>query len=822
MRVNLNGTWGLRWYDGSRGARTSLVLRPDADMSRAIEARVPGEVHADLLRAGIIAEPVEGMNNLAARWVQETLWLYRRTFVAPEVPDGARALLTFEGLDLAAVIYLNGREIGRHGNSFYPCTLDVTSALVRGENLLIVEIESGVFLNGDRPGRGFGMSISSQLTKRNWMRKIQSSFGWDWAPQLLNVGITRPVHLDICAAVFVQDMVVIPELSADLARGRVTLRAFIEGIGKERLPGLLSLEVEELGLRTEAPIIAAPGKNALETTMTVEAPELWWPVGHGSPKTYTARATLSVDGELVAAKECRIGFRHVKVNQDPHPVVGSWFVFEINGKSIFAKGGNFVPADPLYTRIDRDRYSRLVKRAREANFNLLRVWGGGQYEAEDFYDLCDEHGILVWQDFIFACCKYPTFDENYLADVTCEATFQVRRLAHHASLIAWCGNNEMEEGNHHWGYEKGVALPDYALFHLVLPSIVRREDGTRYWQPSSPFTPDQGDPRDYHRGDQHPWTIGGADTDFRGYRAMDCRFPNEGGILGPNSLPTVRACLPAGHERPGSMGWEMRDNDTSSEAPYPDRMLEQWLGKSLTSMSLDDYVYWAGLLQGEGLSEYIRNFRRRMFHSSSAIFWMFNDCWPMVRSWTIVDHYLRRTPSFHPVRRAFLPLTVFLAVEEGRLLVFGVNEGPAWRGELRYGLFRLSGGYPMDFRRNIELPANASTLLAELDQSEWTNAGIQTHGAFAQLSGGGQEVARDVLFLPFYKEMEWPHAQVRIERSAGKAVFTCDTFAWRVCLDLDGEMELADNFFDILPGIPTTLSWPQWLPSPRVIRLGNP
>jgi beta-mannosidase len=239
-------------------------------------------------------------------------------------------------------------------------------------------------------------------------------------------------------------------------------------------------------------------------------------------------------------------------------------------------------------------------------------------------------------------------------------------------------------------------------------------------------------------------------------------------------------------------------------------------------MTLEDYVYWGGLLQGEGLTEYIRAFRRRMFDSSSAIFWMFNDCWPMVRSWTIVDHFLRRTPSFHPVRRAFLPLAVFLAVEDGKLRVFGVNEGPAWHGDLRCGLFGLSGGYPVDHRLGATLPANASTLLAELDAREWHEAGVYTHGAFAVLEDDGREVARDVLLLPLYKEMEWPRAHVSVEVSSGKATFSCETFAWRVCLDLDGELAFPDNFFDLLPGVPTTLDWSETLPAPRIVRLGNP
>jgi len=456
---------------------------------------------------------------------------------------------------------------------------------------------------------------------------------------------------------------------------------------------------------------------------------------------------------------------------------------------------------------------------------MLRVWGGGQYESDAFYDCCDERGVLVWQEFIFACAKYPAFDEKFLADVKLEAAHQVRRLAHHPSLVVWCGNNEMEEGNFHWGYERGVAHPDYALFHMVLPVILKREDDTRYYQPSSPFSPDHEAPRRNDMGDQHPWTVGFANTDFRDYRQMPPRFPNEGGILGPTALPTVLACLPPGQRFPRSFAWEVHDNSVSywgGDRPYPDVMLEQWLDRSVEGMSIEDYVYWAGVVHGEGLTEYIRNFRRRMFDTSSAVFWMYNDCWPAVRSWTIVDYYLRRTPAFHPVRRAFQPLAVAVVHEGEQVVIYGINEGPEWQGELRCGLFALAGGYPLDQRRAaVRLPANASTPIASFPDADWEHLGVNSHGAFAILARDGEEVARDRLFMPYYKEMKWPATQVRVRRAGGKAIFESDVFAWRVCLDLDGDQPLPDNFFDVLPGVPTVLDWPDDLGEPQVLRVGN-
>jgi len=819
-QISLDGVWQLRWDDGVRGDQVKRMNEGTAALDRAWAARVPGCVHETLLDQGVIAEPNEGTNVLACRWVEEMTWFYRRTFRATELAQGEQAWLVFEALDLAAIIYLNGVEVGRHANAFYPCRVEVTDRLREGDNTLVVQVESGLQYAMNRSAAGYNVPSSHELTKRPWLRKTQSEHGWDWAPRLLNVGIPGHVRLEIAAGARWDNGVVLSRVSDDLASGTVTARVMVEGLSPR--PRKTTLTVEVAGKTHTVGVVIQPKSNTFEATVTVPRPKLWWPVGHGSQPRYTVKVTLAGVGEMTR----KIGFRLVRVNQAPHPESGSFFVIEINHKPIFCKGGNFVPADLIPSRIDRKRYVTLVDRALESNFNLLRVWGGGLYERDDFYELCDAKGILVWQEFVFACAKYPATDEAFLADVKREAIHQIRRLAHHPSLMVWCGNNEMEQGNWHWGYDRGVAHPDYALFHMVLPRLLEAEDGTRYYQPSSPMSPGHADPMADDRGDQHPWSIGFGDSDFRKYRAMICRFPNEGGILGPTSLPTMRAALAGGAEKPGTFAWELHDNSVTYWdwiAPYsPDLMIERWTGKRLAGMSLADYAYWGGLVQGAGLAEYIKNFRRRMFDSAAAVFWMYNDVWPCSRSWTTVDYHLRRTPAFWPVRRAMAPVTVVITREVDTVRVYGVNEGDALNTTLRYGLMALAGRYPVDTKLAVCLRANASTLLAEFDAKRWDKLGLTTHVAFAILGDAGAEVARDTLVLPLFKEMKWPRARVQVKWGGGKAVFTSTTFAWRVCLDLDGERALPDNFFDLYPGIPTVLDWPKELGAPRVCRLGNP
>ena len=406
-----------------------------------------------------------------------------------------------------------------------------------------------------------------------------------------------------------------------------------------------------------------------------------------------------------------------------------------------------------------------------------------------------------------------------------EATHQLRRLAHHPSLVIWCGNNELEWGNWRWGYDHGVAHPDYALFHLVLPQLVQQEDPTRPYRPSSPMSPDHEFPNADHVGDQHAWSVGFAEADFRKYRAMICRFPNEGGLLGPTTLPAVRAALAGGPERIGCFAWELHDNGLNywdDVPPYVgDHLIKHWTGQTVHDLSLAEYVYWGGVVQGAALAEYVKNFRRRMFDSAAAVFWMFTDNWPCTRSLSITDYQLRRTPSFWPVRRAFAPVTVVVTRESGRVRVYGVNDGPALTATLRYGLLALAGRYPLDETQPVTLRANASTLLAEFAARQWDKLGTRTHVAFAILNSAGREIARDALLLPLFRELQWPPARVNVKLAAGKATFTSRTFAWRVCLDLDGAQALPDNFFDIFPGIPTVLDWPEKFGQPKIQHIGN-
>jgi len=388
--IDLNGAWTLTWQDGERGpgkadgVMTAAGTRPPQSFS----ARVPGEVHLDLMAAGILEEPTVGLNCLKSRWVEECYWIYRRPFTLGTLEAGARAFLRFDRLELSAVARLNGVEVGRHANAFLPACFEVTGALRSGENLLVVEIEAGLFGACDRPWEGWGANDGVRLTKRHWLRTVQSSAGWDWSQRLLNVGITGGVRLEVCRGIRVDDSSVICELDESLEAGTIRGRVFLENLDASPRPAQMSLDVR-LGasdvLHEARYLTMAPGAQRLQIETRLPRPRLWWPRGQGEQVLYEVRLTLSVGETIVLDQRRMVGFRRVRVNQEK-VADGRLFCLEVNGRQVFCKGGDFVPADPIPARISGARYRTLVERAVEANFTMLRVWGGGLYERDDSWN----------------------------------------------------------------------------------------------------------------------------------------------------------------------------------------------------------------------------------------------------------------------------------------------------------------------------------------------------------------------------------------------------------------------------------------------------
>ena len=492
------------------------------------------------------------------------------------------------------------------------------------------------------------------------------------------------------------------------------------------------------------------------------------------------------------------------------------------------KGGNWVPPEMIYSSLTHDRIKQLVDLAVDANFNMLRLWGGGTWAGHELLDLCDEKGILVWHDLLFACTKYPGNNVEFNREIRKEITWGAREFGSHPSIVVWCGNNELEWATVDWGYENwGYVAPDYSLFHHYIPKILKEEDqNTLYW-PSSPFSSDYESPNSPLVGDQHPWNVclGKEGPNFWAYRDYVDRFPNEGGVLGSSTPATLKQFLPDKDRFINSFCWQHHDNLSNyekEEVGITYRMIDYWLGKDYSHMSLEHYAFASGLLQAEGLSEYINNYRRRMYSSSSAIFWMYNDSWPVSNGWTIVDYYLRKKLAYYPVKRSFNPVSVVVAEEGDNIVVFGVNDTPsAWKGVLQYGIFSFDGQNPVNLKKPVNLSANASTQLASIPRKEWEKIGYISTAAFAVLSKEGNIQAQHRLLLTRFKDNKFNKPEIKIERKAGKVVFTSPKFVWAVSIDLNGEGNIPDNCFDLFPGIPYSMNWPTNKALPKVLFSGN-
>ena len=523
--LNLSGTWKLTWANGGHGPKSFKQLaaqEPFHDPLKYLDAEVPGEIHGVFKKYDVVDDPNIGVNLLYADWVGDQYYQYYRTFNLPEEAEGKEQWLVFDQLDLVAGIYLNGEKVGSHQNVFYPCRINVTGKTKVGENTLSILLESGLFSVADKEGAkyGFARGLQQMIDKRHYLRKPQYQFNWDWNPRYVNVGITGNVRLEWAQTMRLEQLTVSHTITDDLKKAGIQVRSFIEGIEEDRKIEI-SVRVEATGLKSNSIFTLKKGINSYPVNIEIDNPKLWWPIGQGEPYRYTVITDIYSDGKLFCTERRKVGIRRVEVDQSPHPGKGNYFTIKINNRPVFMKGGNWIPPDLTYNHITHDRLDSLLKLAEEANFNIIRIWGGGVYAGNDLLDMCDERGIMVWHDFLFACSVYPGDDPEFYDDVQKEVTWNLRETSYNPSLIVWCGNNENEMI--FWEYmKKNGALPDSVLYEGMFPELIQKEKINAFYWPSSPHSPNGLEPRNVYSGDQHPWGVSLRDDGvniwaYRGY-----------------------------------------------------------------------------------------------------------------------------------------------------------------------------------------------------------------------------------------------------------------------------------------------------------------
>jgi beta-mannosidase len=803
-----------------------------------LAGQAPGSVQTDLLALGRIPDPFVGDNEKRVQWVAETDWEYCRTFIAdPGLLAAERVLLVCDGLDTLSTVTLNGQELGKTDNMFRRYEWDVKRLLRPGENELCVLFESPVRCATEKQAARPMAGVSQAIPGGPHLRKAPCQWGWDWGPMLPPTGIWKDIRLEGHAAARLADV----HLRQQHAGGQVTMSAqvAVEQWSVAALSIAIAVRAPDgETFRSKSPVEA----GAATVQVSIANPQLWWPNGYGSQPLYDVEVAL-LDGETgVDAATYRIGLRTIELRQQPDQWGKSW-QFVINGVPIFAKGSNWIPADSFPTRISDAYLEGLIRSAAETHQNMLRVWGGGLYEEERFYDYCDRYGVLVWQEFMFSCSVYPLDEPAYVQNVEVEARQNIRRIRHRASLCLWCGNNEMEWGWAGWGWNRpdmqGLKAAYDQFFHHTLPAWVAEEDpDTTYW-PSSPSsdTPFE-DPNGEVQGDSHYWEVWHGRKPFTAYRSTYPRFQSEFGFQSLPPLPTVKTYAEPQDWNMTSYIMEHHQRNFSGNGLMIGQMTDTFrMPKDFPAL-----VYLSMMLQAEGIRYGVEHWRRFPERVAGTLYWQLNDCWP-VASWSSLD-YSGRWKALHYIARRFYAPVLLSIADRGGQAAEGVPEPwlltPAdwgatmglhmtndtlqpWQGTVRWSLETLQGQMIEKGQYDVRVPALAAKQIAELNFARQVAAGNRRETIFlAELWEGERMLARQLATFTPNKHLDLvdPGLSVAVHEENGRFVFDVSgqSLARFVELSLDGtDVVFSDNYFDVPAGRTVTVSCSM----PRGMELGE-
>lgn len=699
MKVSTPLTRG--WTLNLDTSRTDPPEAPRALAGPGVPATVPGCVHTDLLAAGAIPDPLLDRNETQVAWVGRADWRYTTRLPAAG-GHHERADLVFDGLDTVAGIRLGGTELGATRNMHRSYRFDVTEPLRAGGAPLTVSFTSA-YQEAEAVRAALGPRPNAYPEPFNFVRKMACSFGWDWGPTLVTAGIWRGARLEEWSTARLAE--VRPEVTlGDGGTGRVGVRVTVErtAAGRRRP---LRLSVTVAGGTAHADLPA--GTDTAVAELEVTGIEPWWPRGYGDQPLYTCAVELVDGDERLDTWERRIGFRTVELDTSADEY-GSAFTLVVNGVRLFARGVNWIPDDILLPRVDAARYRRRLEQAAAAGVDLVRVWGGGIYESEEFYDTCDELGLMVWQDFLFACAAYPE-EEPLRSEVAAEARENVVRLMPHASLVLWNGNNENLWGFRDWGWEPELAGASWGEGYYLdlLPGIVAAIDPTRPYWAGSPWSGSTArHPNDPGHGTTHAWEVWNR-LDYTAYLDDVPRFVAEFGWQAPPAWATARravgddALVP---DSPGMLHHQKAEDGNGKLArglahhfPVPE--------------DFDTWHYLTQVNQARAVATGIEHWRSHWPRCAGTVVWQLNDCWP-VTSWAAVDGDGREKPLYHELKRLYADRLVTVRRREGQLVVAMVNQASTpWSGTALSRRFDTSGALLAEVRLPFEAGPRGVTLL---------------------------------------------------------------------------------------------------------------
>ena len=784
-------------------------------------ATVPGVVHTDLLQNKIIEDPFFRLNERGLQWIDKEDWVYETCFtLAADMMRKENMELVFEGLDTYADVYLNDECILKANNMFRRWSIPVRQYIREENNILKVYFHSPVKIDvpkwdalpyqypasNDQSENGglFNKKISI------FARKAGYHYGWDWGPRLVTSGIWRPVYIRAWSDLRINDVFIEQK---EVGAGRAVIAGHVELDADKDMDGVLVTITDEATGRVlgEWQADLKRGTNRVTVDFVLHKPKLWWSNGLGEPFLYRFRTDIIAGGELLDSKTERVGIRSLKVVHQPDKD-GHTFYIELNGRPVFAKGANYIPLDNFLPRVTPENYKRTILDAAGVNMNMLRVWGGGIYENDVFYDLCDEHGIMIWQDFMFACSMYPA-EGALLDNIHQEAVDNVKRLRNHACIALWCGNNECQDAWLGWGWKREIERQnkEYAdkiwaqyrqQYHVTLPGVVREyAPGTFYW-PSSPFA-FEGEMSGTTDGDRHYWSVWHGKAPISDYDSEKSRFFSEYGFQSFPEFDSVKRYAPYPED------WDIRSEVMMSHqrgGDHANGLIETYLlNEYKKPRDFRAFLYMNHVLQGDAIKTAIESHRRQMPYNMGTLFWQHNDCWP-VASWASRDYYGRWKAQHYYTRKVYDDILISPVVEGDDLKVYAVSDRlENTSGRLQLQVCQFDGTVVHHWGKSVGISGNDSRVcfsapLAKL--LEGANRGtVYVRVDYTDKSG---RVYHNNYCLGKQKDMDYPkvdlQTEVRSIEGGYEVTVSADKFARAVCLSVaDNESVYSDNYFDVQP-----------------------
>jgi beta-mannosidase len=797
-----------------------------SDQQEWFPAKVPGCIHTDLLDNKKIEDPFYRTNEEKLQWIGEKDWEYATSFQAGKsLISKQKVELVFHGLDTYADVYLNNTLVLKAGNMHSTWRIDCKSKLKVGNNSLRVYIHSaitkGMELKANAPLPLFQFANNDQVDvdKRVSLYECKAGyhFGWDWGPRFVTGGIWRPVTLEAFNTAKIDG---IQYFTTSIADNKAQVSANIEILALKAGKANLVLENDQKNL-VQKEFMLTRGINLLSIDFTIDNPKLWWSNGLGKANLYTFNCKLSVNNEPLDEKEVTTGIRTLKVVTDKDKY-GKSLCVVLNGVPVFMKGANYIPSDNFSNRVTDLNYEQTIKSAADANMNMLRLWGGGYFEKDVFYNLCDKYGILIWHDMLFACGSYPA-DDAFCASVTQEIKDNVKRIRNHPSIALWNANNEVNAAYYGWGWKEKLT-PDQQLiqesnmiklFDKVIPTAIFSEDSTRYFHPTSPNT-------GYNNikegmGDVHNWSVWHGKAPFESYNSNVGRFMSEYGFQSYPELESVKQfTLPEdwtleskvmeAHQR--CMSNELKDKG------YGNRLIKFYMDQYYKSpKDFESYLYVSQLLQSKGDKIAIESHRRNMPMCMGTLFWQINDCWP-VASWSSIDSYGRWKAVHYMVRDIYKEQLISMINENGKLKVYLVSDRlTPINTEMELSLIDFNGKELWNKSVKTIVLANTSMLGLELDESEMPSNFSRSNCLLKISLVENKNILanNDFYFVP-EKEMNLTKPDISVKTiQAGNTItliLKSNVLAKNVFITLaENKGSYSDNYFDLLPGVEKTITF---------------